>query len=453
MFSEPAKSAHAHAAGRRVADTHCHIDGLIQPILGPAGECGEPMRAGSPMRSRRRATRLVWRIVFVPLAGATAFLLACAVAEIVTYARNPAAYGRRASARNDSKDTIFDAFLGTCFTDSDYLPFALAPGRYTLPGGQRVTINSRGYRGGEFAVPKPPTTIRLLFLGDSFTYGYGADDESTIPRLVEKMLQDRCADVEAINAGFHGSNPMQYELYLHREGFALTPDCIVLVVYPGNDLNDVYYNFVEERDDRGQPSRIADGLVCHAGRRFHSLLPGWLYHAPILDRSVLWHHLNRRAYASLRRWQQRGITREHSWEFFRQPMLQMVEESRRRGIELSVWVIAGRETVDPRSCPWLREDEQIEAEAEARRFVLDSLRQTGVDYIDLAPALAAACGDEVCLPRDGHLNARGNTLVAAAGASRLLTTAPALVSGPTDQSAAQLTAQMPLRNGDSEPSR
>jgi hypothetical protein len=420
------------------------------------------------------------RLALLPSIGAAAFLLACAIVEVVVYARKPAAYAHRATARNDSKDTIFDASLGTCFADSEYLPFALIPGRYTLPGGETITINSQGYRGRELSLRKPPGTTRILFVGDSFIYGYGADDEYTIPRLVEKTLQNRFAGVEVINAGFHGSCPMQYELYLRKEGFALAPDFIVFAVYPGNDLSDVYYNFVQEYDDHGLTKRITDGLVCFGGRRYHALLPGWLYHAPILDRSVLWYYLNRRAYAGLRGRQQRGITKEDSQEFFRQPTLRLIQEVRHRNIGLSAWVIAGRETVDPPSCPWLRKDKEIEEEAETRRFVLKCLHETGVDCIDLAPALAAAHGDDVCLPRDGHLNARGNALVAEAGASHLLPTVAALthkaahqalrdrsaLRGTAPPAAApqapedpipildsRLTAQMPPEDGDSEPAR
>lgn len=393
------------------------------------------MRADSPTKSRRRATWLVLRLALVPLVSAAALLLTCAVFEIVVYAKNPAAYARRATVRSDTRTRIFDDSLGACFTESKYLPFALIPGRYTLADGNSVTINSHGYRGAEFTLQKPPGIRRVLFVGDSFTYGYGADDECTIPRLVERALQGRFADVEVINAGFHGSSSMQYELYLRKEGFALAPDLIVLVVYPGNDLSDVCYNFVEGLDDQGLPSRISDGLVCHAGRRYHSLLPGWLYHTPLLDRSVLWYNVNRRAYASVRRWQQRKITNEDSREFFRVPTLRIIEETRRRDIELSVWVIAGRETVDPRSCPWLRTSEDVDRERENRRFVLGCLRTAGADYLDLAPALAVASGDEVCQPRDGHLNARGNALVAAAGAGRLIATVAARAPKLTDQTA------------------
>jgi len=43
------------------------------------------------------------------------------------------------------------------------------------------STNSFGFRGAEFTRAKPPGTIRILFLGDSFTFGEGVHDQATLP--------------------------------------------------------------------------------------------------------------------------------------------------------------------------------------------------------------------------------------------------------------------------------
>src|SRR5262245_50721803 len=45
--------------------------------------------------------------------------------------------------------------------------------------GTPLSTNSRGLRGGrEYALPKPPAIIRIVAVGDSFTFGEGVTDEA-----------------------------------------------------------------------------------------------------------------------------------------------------------------------------------------------------------------------------------------------------------------------------------
>lgn len=48
-------------------------------------------------------------------------------------------------------------------------------------------------------------SVRIVFLGDSLTAGYGVAKESAYPSLVEKLLQEKGHEVEVINAGISGS--------------------------------------------------------------------------------------------------------------------------------------------------------------------------------------------------------------------------------------------------------
>ena len=42
-------------------------------------------------------------------------------------------------------------------------------GYYRREGAAYVEINSAGFRGPEFAIPKPPGTVRIAVIGDSYT--------------------------------------------------------------------------------------------------------------------------------------------------------------------------------------------------------------------------------------------------------------------------------------------
>ncbi|MBM4266394.1 MAG: hypothetical protein FJ144_07275 [Deltaproteobacteria bacterium] len=61
------------------------------------------------------------------------------------------------------------------------------------PGGERfdVRINNHGFRGGDFAVAKPPGVIRVVTLGASSTFGYSNRDDETYPHRLEQILNER----------------------------------------------------------------------------------------------------------------------------------------------------------------------------------------------------------------------------------------------------------------------
>lgn len=109
------------------------------------------------------------------------------------------------------------------------------------------TTNRLGFRGPEFAVSirdgrpvadKPGDTVRLVFLGDSFTFGEGVRDEDTYPARTAALLRrDRPSGsprFEAYNLGVGAYNTAQELSLLDQLGLELRPDCVVL----GYVLND-----------------------------------------------------------------------------------------------------------------------------------------------------------------------------------------------------------------------
>lgn len=150
-----------------------------------------------------------------------------------------------------------------CYAPSDVTPFTLAPGarcRMLEQNGDfdlTITINPLGYRGPEFQPVKPEGRKRILMVGDSFAFGYGLADGSTIADHLTTILEATGSGAEVINAGFHaGFSPDSYYAYLREEGIRLKPDLVIALFFPFNDLNDLTETKWEEVDERGLPRKV-----------------------------------------------------------------------------------------------------------------------------------------------------------------------------------------------------
>jgi hypothetical protein len=88
-----------------------------------------------------------------------------------------------------------------------------------------LNTNSRGLRGKqEFSYEKHSNKIRILILGDSFTFGDQVSDNETYSYYLQKMIPD----AEVINMGVHGYGHDQMLIYLKEEGVKYKPDIVIL---------------------------------------------------------------------------------------------------------------------------------------------------------------------------------------------------------------------------------
>jgi len=102
-------------------------------------------------------------------------------------------------------------------------------------GGWTVHANAHGFRGAtEVAEAKPD--LRILFAGDSQLDGVCADTETIAERVEWRLSERREGDtVEVLNGAVGAHNPYNYLGTLERF-LALRPDVFVVFVYGGNDF-------------------------------------------------------------------------------------------------------------------------------------------------------------------------------------------------------------------------
>jgi lysophospholipase L1-like esterase len=117
--------------------------------------------------------------------------------------------------------------------------------------GEPVKTNSRGLRERELPLTPPTGTRRVVFLGDSVTFGPGVRDDEPYARLLEADLKaDGAGQVETINAGVVGYNTIQELGRLDEAGLAYQPDTVVLT-FLVNDLLETFSIFDHQYEPTG----------------------------------------------------------------------------------------------------------------------------------------------------------------------------------------------------------
>ncbi|MSR61224.1 MAG: hypothetical protein EXS08_02085 [Planctomycetes bacterium] len=136
------------------------------------------------------------------------------------------------------------------FVEDAELGLALRPGFrgrfvHLEYGRERVELNADGFRdrpwsgagaaGGAGAAPRDG----VLLLGDSTLFGFGVEQQQTIPALLERELARTSArEWRVYNGGVPGYGPPHELGVLQRWSERLSPRVCAFVFYDGNDLDD-----------------------------------------------------------------------------------------------------------------------------------------------------------------------------------------------------------------------
>ena len=127
------------------------------------------------------------------------------------------------------------------------------------------TTNSLGFRGGEFPLvetrdgsieaigKKPDGVLRIVFLGDSVTFGEGVHDSDTFVERVGRGLSTRLSrPIEVYNFGVGGHNTSDARWVWQRYARHLDPDLVVYTFV----LNDAEPRLFRLEQTSGQPTRF-----------------------------------------------------------------------------------------------------------------------------------------------------------------------------------------------------
>lgn len=107
---------------------------------------------------------------------------------------------------------------------------------------------------------KPENTFRILCLGDSILFGFGANNEETFTYYLEKILNKkfRGTTFEVINAAAPGWGLLEYYLFLKNEGYKYSPDLIITTTFIDDvtTLQDTRIEFKGLRHERTSNNEV-----------------------------------------------------------------------------------------------------------------------------------------------------------------------------------------------------
>lgn len=148
-----------------------------------------------------------------------------------------------------------------------------------------VRINNLGFRGPNASFVKQKK--RVIFIGDSFTFGWGVEEQETWI----SQLQTEFSDWELLNLGKGGTHPGDYVQLARKVLPVLKPDVVVLGILQGNDLHQLMRIIAYERGewtplfpDAGRQEVHPTAMECAARRLFPSFMRRFAARANIRDR-------------------------------------------------------------------------------------------------------------------------------------------------------------------------
>jgi len=120
----------------------------------------------------------------------------------------------------ERRHTEYDRDLGWVNLPNVYLPDMYGRGKYLRTNSQRFRNNE------DFTLQVPPGKTRIICSGDSFTLGYGVDNDHTWPQ----QLASRHPNLETINLGQGGYGADQAYLWYKRDAALLDHNIQILAL-------------------------------------------------------------------------------------------------------------------------------------------------------------------------------------------------------------------------------
>ncbi|MEO8433361.1 MAG: GDSL-type esterase/lipase family protein [Pyrinomonadaceae bacterium] len=101
-----------------------------------------------------------------------------------------------------------------------------------------ISLNADGFRDNEFQTTKSADTIRIIALGDSWTFGHNVESDQTYPNQLRALLRRDLPgrNLEVLNLGMLAYTSHEGLKLLRQKALGLQPD-IVLIGYSMNDAS------------------------------------------------------------------------------------------------------------------------------------------------------------------------------------------------------------------------
>lgn len=127
---------------------------------------------------------------------------------------------------------VFPSFI---FPDNSDNRFRAKP----FASDYEFTLNSRGFKDTEFQPEKPPGSIRIVGIGDSFVFSVVPYQYNFLTLLEEKWNARSDRRVEVLNMGIPATSPREYFSVLVKEALPLKPDIALICIFIGNDFIEI----------------------------------------------------------------------------------------------------------------------------------------------------------------------------------------------------------------------
>ena len=130
------------------------------------------------------------------------------------------------------------------YAPDEYCASRLAPGfrgYWSKEGGAAIQVNSAGFRDREHSTAKPPGTIRIAVLGDSYIEAFQVPIDamfgSVLQRELNRIPLESGKTVEVLSFGVSGWGTASELMALRHHVWQFDPDIVLLAFFPGNDIS------------------------------------------------------------------------------------------------------------------------------------------------------------------------------------------------------------------------
>jgi lysophospholipase L1-like esterase len=269
-----------------------------------------------------------------------------------------------------------------------------ATGRQQFPSNPRGSFdadasltyrtNSHGFRGPERPLAKAEGALRVLVLGDSFTFGRGVRYDDTFTAVAERALASEPRPVELWNLGIAGYSTVDEVALLRELGLGFGPDLAIICFF----LNDT----------RGGPTARGFDLVSG------DALPAWRRVSVLLDRLAARVQRRQQARALVARYQAAYRDDAAGWRRAREALADARELADAQGFRLALMIF-----------PVLWDLSGPSPFAEIHVKVADAADALGIPVLDLLPRFDGYSGPELWVHEtDQHANEIAHAVAAEA---------------------------------------